>query len=79
MTKNRLTREQAIEKFKAELSPFIVRTDKAWDTDPIAYKIFASNDDENYIEHGEFVYKDYSKPDVLLPRLRRIKEFLDGH
>ena len=79
MTKNRLTREQAIEKFKAELSPFIVRTDKAWDTDPIAYKIFASNDDENHIEQGEFGYKDYSKPDTFLHRLRRIKESLSGH
>lgn len=78
MTTNRYTREQAIEKIKSELSPFIVRTDKAWDDDPIAYRIFTSDDDENYIEHGKFGFKDFSKPEVLLPRLKRIKEFLDN-
>lgn len=78
MTKNRFTREQAIERFKAELSPFIIKTDKAWDTDPIAYKIFTSNEDEIYIEHGEFGYSEYSKPDVLQSRLIKIKDFLNN-
>lgn len=78
MTKNLYTREQAIEKIKSELSPFIVRTDKAWDDDPITFRIFASDDDEKYIEHGEFGYKDFSQPKVLLPRLKRIKGFLDN-
>lgn len=76
MTQNRLTREQAINQMKIELSPFVVRTDKAYDTDPISYRIFAPSDDDMYIEHGEFGFKDYSKPEVLLPRLKRIKEFL---
>ncbi|WP_223878754.1 hypothetical protein [Phytobacter sp. SCO41] len=77
MTKNRYTREQAIDQMKLELSPFIVGTDRAYDTDPISYRIFASGDDDVHIEHGEFGYKDYSKPDVLLPRLKRIKELLN--
>ncbi|WP_224717767.1 hypothetical protein [Pectobacterium versatile] len=76
MPKNRFTREQAIDQMKVELSPFVVNTDKARDNDPISYRIFISADDDRYIEHGEFGYKDYSKPDVLLPRLRKIKEFL---
>lgn len=33
MTKNRYTREQAIDQMKLELSPFIVGTDRAYDTD----------------------------------------------
>lgn len=78
MTKNRLTREQAIDQLKVAVAPFIVRTDKAHDTDPICYRIFASADDEMHIEYGEFCYKDYSKPEILLPRLKRIKEWLDG-
>ncbi|MDE8753855.1 hypothetical protein PZA22_04940 [Pectobacterium polaris] len=76
MLKNRFTREQAIDQMKVELSPFVVNADKACSTDPISYKIFVSADDDRYIEHGEFGYKDYSKPDVLLQRLRKIKEFL---
>ncbi|MDF7759036.1 hypothetical protein PU683_05760 [Kosakonia cowanii] len=78
MTRNRLSREQAIDKMKTELSPFIVETDNAYETDPISYRILASAEDDNYIEHGEFGYKDYSRPEVLLPRLKRIKEWLEG-
>ncbi|MEQ9970314.1 hypothetical protein ABRP72_14175 [Pectobacterium carotovorum] len=76
MPKSRFTREQAIDQMNVELSPFVVNADKACDTDPISYQIFVSADDDRYIEHGEFGYKDYSKPDVFLPRLRKIKEFL---
>ena len=63
---------------KTELSPFIVKTDNAYETDPINYRIFASVEDDDYIEHGEFGYKVYSRPEVLLPRLKRIKEWLEG-
>lgn len=77
MTKSRLTREQAIDKMKIELSPFIIETNRAYDADPISYRIFTTAEDDDYVEHGEFVYKDYSKPEILLPRLKRIKEWLD--
>ncbi|WP_065809739.1 hypothetical protein [Klebsiella pneumoniae] len=78
MTRNRFSREQAIDKMKTKLSPFIVKTDNAYETDPITYRIFASAEDDDYIEHGEFGYKVYSRPEVLLPRLKRIKEWLEG-
>lgn len=73
MQKTRLNREQAIFLMQTELHPLDVRTDKAYDNDPINYRVFLSDLDDEHIAYGEFGYKEYSNLDLMLARLQRIK------
>ncbi|WP_447745390.1 hypothetical protein [Enterobacter asburiae] len=78
MQKTRLNREQAIALIQTELHPLVVRTDKAYDNDPINYRVFLSGQDDEHIAYGEFGYKEYSKLEVILARIKLIKAAYQG-